>query len=73
MYNLPCIPSEMVIGLECSLRQVICGCGDPVAAHVKFIEAPSRTVWSVLVPRSRMSGGTDGETSQSHQAAHPLI
>ena len=51
----------MVIGLECSLRQVICGCGDPVAAHVRFIEAPSRAVWSVLVPRSRISGGTGGK------------
>lgn len=29
-----------------------------MAAQVRLTAAPSRTVWSVLVPRSMMSGGT---------------
>lgn len=56
------MPSATVIGFECSRRQVICGCGDPVAAQVRLTEDPSLAVWSVLVPRSKMSGGTASKT-----------
>lgn len=38
---------------------MIIGAGEPVAAHLSVTLLPSRTIISVLVGKSRMSGGTE--------------
>lgn len=38
---------------------MIIGAGEPIAAHFNVTLLPSRTIISVLVGKSRMSGGTE--------------
>lgn len=58
---LPSGPAPTVNGKLFSLRHVITGGGEPRAAQTSVSFRPSRTTMSVLVGKSRMSGGTVNE------------
>lgn len=57
--HLPSWPSIKLIASPFSRRQVIVGVGEPVAAHLSVTLFASVTTISVLVGKSRISGGTN--------------
>lgn len=56
---LPSLPSIKLIASPFSRRHVIVGVGEPVAAHFNVTLFASVTTISVLVGKSRISGGTN--------------
>lgn len=56
--TLPSVSLESIIFSPPSRLQVITGAGLPVAAHLNVTLLPSLTIISVLVGKSKMSGGT---------------
>lgn len=57
-FQLPLTSSAILMGWRSSLRQMMLGVGEPLAAQRKVTVLCSRTIMSVLVCESMISGGT---------------
>lgn len=69
----PSVSFGSIILSPCSRFHVIMGAGDPVAAHFNVTLLPSRTIMSVLVGKSRMSGGTESRSRKKLEKFHRCI